>query len=664
MKTTSTLLVIGWLLIAAPATQALPVITLQPTNLSVSLGASASFRVSATSTNSPIGYQWTFARTNLALTTNSVLTLNDVQITNAGSYTVVLTDSSGSVTSQVAQLEVDSAFTKITAGRIASDIGRWVSCSWGDYDGDGFLDLFVAQNGLNALYHNNRDGTFTRVTTGTELTISDGWICPAWADFDNDGHLDLLLLRGDQNGFPNQLALFRNNGDGTFTALPSSIFHGPSDPGGGSPGAAWADYDRDGFVDLYITRSVGGSDWLLHNNGDGTFTRDLSIPPDNLQSFGSTWADYNNDGWPDLFVGNFANSSTILGTAPTALYENTGGTFTRVLTGNIVTQSFGTCLWADYDNDGYLDALSGHSHGNLLIFHNNGDGTFTSQTSQQLGPIASEVGTNWVSANWGDYDNDGFVDLFLTGGGYNPNSTPPPGPNFLYHNNGDGSFTRVTSGSLANDLGNGSGCVWGDYDNDGFLDLFVARGAFGASAESNLLYRNNGNSNAWIKVRLVGTSSNRSAIGAKVRVKATIRGNAMWQMREIGTGGDCNLSGGLLEAHFGLGNATNIDQMRIEWPSGIVQTITNVAPRQILTVIEHQTTPVAPFTLSGSLVATNRTVALTVTGNPGMLYVFEASTNLTSWTKIGVRSNATGTVTFVDAGATGLSRRFYRASAP
>jgi hypothetical protein len=234
----------------------------------------------------------------------------------------------------------------------------------------------------------------------------------------------------------------------------------------------------------------------------------------------------------------------------------------------------------------------------------------------------------------------------------------------LYHNNGDGSFTRVTSGSLANDLGNGTGCVWGDYDNDGFLDLFVARGALNGAQSANLLYRNNGNSNAWIKIRLVGTASNRSAIGAKVRVHASIRGRAMWQMREISTGGDGNLSGSLLEAHFGLGDATNIDQLRIEWPSGIVQTITNVAPRQIFTVVEHQAISVAPFTVTGTLTSTNNALSLGVSGNPGAVYVFEVSTNLISWSKIGVRSNATGTVTFADSAAARSSKRFYRVSAP
>jgi hypothetical protein len=257
------------------------------------------------------------------------------------------------------------------------------------------------------------------------------------------------------------------------------------------------------------------------------------------------------------------------------------------------------------------------------------------------------------SAAWGDYDNDGFLDLFVAGG-----TGTNPGTNFLYHNNGNGTFKRILTGSPVND-GDSWSCAWGDYDNDGFLDLVLT-----GQPTTVLLYRNNGNSNAWIKIKLVGMASNRSAIGAKVRLQATIRGKSMWQMREINTGG--GFSCGPLEAHFGLGDATNIDQVRIEWPSGTVQTLTNVAPRQFLTVVEHQETqprPVPP-TLRGASFSTNGTVNLSATGDAGLLYVFEASTNLVNWTKVGVRSNATGVVTFTAPKTSRLGERFYRVSIP
>ncbi|PYK98468.1 MAG: hypothetical protein DME19_12440, partial [Verrucomicrobia bacterium] len=336
------------------------------------------------------------------------------------------------------------------------------------------------------------------------------------------------------------------------------------------------------------------------------------------------------------------------------LYLNLGGgSFTRVTSSSIFTDhahSF-SCAWGDYDNDGYLDLFLPNGSQNFL-YHNNGDGTFIRITDSTTGSIITDA-TGGVCA-WGDYDNDGFLDLFVA-------SAPPQ--DYLYHNNGDGSFTRILTGSPINDGGiNPVGCAWGDYDNDGFLDLFVARGA-DAAVESNLLYRNNGNSNGWLKVKLVGTVSNRSAIGAKVRIRATIGGRAFWQMREINTGS--GFSAGPLEAHFGQGDATNIDLVRIEWPSGIVQTMTNVPPRRFLTVVERQafgtiTTP--SFTDVSR--ATNGMVNLSATGDTGLLYLLEASTNLVNWTKLGVRSNATGTVGFTDPKATNYASRFYRMSIP
>jgi enediyne biosynthesis protein E4 len=301
--------------------------------------------------------------------------------------------------------------------------------------------------------------------------------------------------------------------------------------------------------------------------------------------------------------------------------------------------------WADYDNDGYLDLFVGVGDGGL--FHNNGDGTFTSLTN-----TTGERTLLRGGGVWGDYDNDGFIDMV---GPLNTNVT-------LMHNNGDGTFTEILTGSIVNDGWiNPVSCAWGDYDNDGFLDLVVVRGS-DAAEETNLLYRNNGNSNAWVKIRLIGVASNRSAVGAKIRVKTTIRGRSMSQMREISTGiGFC---GNPLEAHFGLGDATNIDLVRIEWPSGIVQKLTNVVPRQTLTVVEHQPNPGGSLAFAGVGLSTNATINLTLSGSPGAIYVLEASTNLVNWTKVGVRSNATGSVVFVDLKATSFTHRYYRASAP
>jgi hypothetical protein len=222
--------------------------------------------------------------------------------------------------------------------------------------------------------------------------------------------------------------------------------------------------------------------------------------------------------------------------------------------------------------------------------------------------------------------------------------------NVLYHNNGDGTFTRVTEGSVVNDGGNSVGCAWGDYDNDGFVDLFVSNGAFGNVSQHNFLYRNNGNSNNWIKIKLVGTVSNRSAIGAKVRIKATIGGKTVWQLREISGGGE----GQSLLAHFGLGNATNIDIVRIEWPSRFVQEMQDVAVKQFLTVTEPPRLKALGFLPDGSF-------QLSLTGGIGLSYDIQTSTDLAVWSLLTTVTNTSRTISVIDTTAAGSGRRFYRA---
>ena len=224
-------------------------------------------------------------------------------------------------------------------------------------------------------------------------------------------------------------------------------------------------------------------------------------------------------------------------------------------------------------------------------------------------------------------------------------------------------FTKIATGSPVNDLGYSAGCAWGDYDNDGFLDLFVSNGWI-TKSENNFLYRNNGNSNSWITFKLVGTVSNRAAIGAKVRVYATIHGNPIWQMREI-SGGSGYGSQNDMRPSFGLGDATNVDLVQIEWPSGIVQTLTSVPAKQLLTVVEHQTPGAitAPAFTSISRSA-DGVVNLSVTGDINLLYLFESSTNLVNWSWLGARSNGIGIIQFSDPRATNFPKRFYRVSVP
>ena len=553
----------------------------------------------------------------------------------------------------------ETTFTKVTTGSIVTGVGNGICCAWGDYDNDGFIDLIVTSTynpnnntaQRNLLFHNNGDGTFTKIVNSVSAEARD-WRGCSWVDYDNDGNLDLFVTSVDAAGFPAQNELFRNNGDGTFTKMTTNnVGDIVSLAAGKSEGPVWADYDRDGFVDLYIARY--GPDWIFHNNGDGTFMQvsntAAGILQDDRDSYNAMWADYDNDGWPDLFV----TVKTDTGWNGTNFfYHNQGsGAFKRVVQGSIATDdeySIG-CAWGDYDNDGYLDLFVANGLNNAWtnsLYHNNGDGTFTKMTGQMVGSIASDLAASTQCA-WGDYDNDGYLDLFVTTAG--PNYV-----NYLYHNNGNGTFTRVLTGNVATDVGFSYGCAWGDYDNDGFLDLFVARGADG-QPPANSLYHNNGNSNAWLKVKLVGTVSNHSAIGAKVRVHASIGGKTFWQLREINTGdGFC---AGSLEADFGLGDATNADIVRIEWPSGTVQEFENVAAKQSLTYTE----PSRLLTTS-----TGGVPQFSLKGGRGFQYAIDSSPDLVTWSPIGTLTitNLNGIAQIVDPNPPASDQRFYRAASP
>jgi hypothetical protein len=241
----------------------------------------------------------------------------------------------------VARLEVDPTFTKITTGKIVNDGGASVACGWGDYDGDGWLDLFVtnAERQKNFLYRNNRDGTFERITAGPVANDIMNWRFCAWADYDNDGHLDLLVTGVDENAA--QAVLYKNNGEGAFIRMPA--IGGVVRPGNGySELPAWADYDNDGFLDLFVARY--GIDWLFRSDGNGGFkpvTNNVvgSVTED---SYVGAWGDYNNDGRPDLFV-------VVSSAHPTnRLYTNLGnGSFAQVTSGSIVTDSAPSigCAW-------------------------------------------------------------------------------------------------------------------------------------------------------------------------------------------------------------------------------------------------------------------------------------------------------------------------------
>ncbi|TMP98407.1 MAG: hypothetical protein E6L09_11715 [Verrucomicrobia bacterium] len=600
-----------------------PTITSQPRSQSVSLGANVTFRVTATGTP-PLTFQWLWNNTPTEATTSNTLSLTNVTLTQAGGYFAVVSNDGGAATSAVAVLTVDPTFTKITTGLIATDGGDSSGCAWGDFDNDGFPDLFVGNGGTkNFLYRNNGDGTFTKRTNAAPAL--DSGFGGSWGDFNNDGWLDLFVANRAVN------YLYQNNGDGTFTRV--TPFAGAA--GATSWSGSWGDYDRDGWLDLFISNGGGNNNALFHNSGDGTFTKITAarIVGDGGVSIGAAWQDYDGDGWPDLFVANNGGNNF--------LYRNLrNGTFARVTAGRIATDSQSAIVpdWGDYDNDGWPDLAVG-CFGRNLLYRNLGDGAFARQTN---GPVVLDPQNSEI-VQWIDYDNDGFLDLYSANdGGQN---------NTLYHNNGDGTFTKITAGSLVNDGGKSAGCAWADYDNDGFLDLFVANWQ---GSRPNFLYRNNGNTNHWLKVKCVGSASNRAGIGAKVRVRATIRRTDMWQLREISGGTGFGQTS--LLAHFGLGDAEIADIVKIEWPSGAIQELRNVSVNRTLTVVE-------PPKLAG--VRYNALAFQSdVVGLPGSNYVIETSLNLTDWAWLTTVTNAGRSTAFSDPAPPDAPRRFYRARSP
>jgi hypothetical protein len=346
----------------------------------------------------------------------------------------------------------------------------------------------------------------------------------------------------------------------------------------------------------------------------------------------------------DLIITSWGNTSV----SGSFLYHNNrDGTFTRILTNAVATDAWPdgalVATWGDYDNDGLPDLFVTSEGEANRLYHNNGNGAFSNITSVPM--LAPPPGGSSVACAWGDYDNDGYLDLFVTS--YNAQ-------NRLFHNNGNGTFTQVVGAVFANDANSGitcQSCSWVDYDNDGSLDLFVARSPDNGTT-SNLLYHNNGSTNAWLEVKLVGTVANRSAIGAKVRAHATIGGKAFWQLHEM-TGGGGRWSQPLV-AHFGLGDATNVDTLRVEWPSGTIQEFQNVAAKQILTITE-------PPRLKADL--TNDVPLFSLKGGRFFQYGIDVSTDLSNWSSIGTVTitNFNGIVQIADTNTPGAEAKFYRA---
>ncbi|MHB1309865.1 MAG: FG-GAP-like repeat-containing protein, partial [Limisphaerales bacterium] len=581
-------------------------------------------------------YQWRSDGVDLQGKTGSTLRLTNLVAADAGHYSVVVSNTAGIVTNFV-YLHVDTQFTKITTGPVVTDTGiQPMTPSWGDINGDGFLDLIIADLGrvenwsrvlepkVPLVYLNNQDGTFRRATEadiGPLATSAVAGGMANWADYDNDGRLDFF-----QQAWIEPCGVFRGELDGKFSRVTADIGINQPLAGWGPWGYSWVDYDRDGFLDLYL--ATGGIDskafdQLFRNRGDGTFEKaDSHYFEGTGDSQYACWADYDGDGDPDVMVGSIANRSK--------LFRNEGGGRFSDVSAPALPHTPGFIgAWADYDQDGDLDLLSGR------LFANDGQGGFVVKTG-------SEAPRNGIPT-WVDYDNDGCLDAFVAD--YDTSRR------YLYRYDRDSrTFQEAKLSGLSLDPMANANFAWADYDNDGFQDLVVCSGASGVR---NRLYHNNGNGNHWLLVKLIGTTSNRDAIGAKVRTRASIGGKTTWQMQEI--------SGtpmvGERRAHFGLRNATNVTNLRIEWPSGTVQELANVAANQILTVIEPRR-PVLQVA-----VANTGSVSGTLRGDPAKTFEVWSSDDLVTWTVLTtVTADATGAVTWSDPNPAVGTCRAYKAS--
>ncbi|MBK9731688.1 MAG: VCBS repeat-containing protein [Chitinophagaceae bacterium] len=472
-------------------------------------------------------------------------------------------------------------FTAVTTGPVVTTGGDSRSVNFVDLNNDGWDDIFITNGpsagGVSFLYFNNGDGSFAKVSGDDIVTTIAPYDGATIADADNDGDLDVLAV----TWYDKVDYYFVNNGDGTFTKSGSNALGTNT---GYSETASWGDYDNDGWLDAYVSNSEGDfHNFLFHNNGDGSFTKITSgsAVNDVQTSRGVTWSDFDNDGDLDLYVVNESSEEN-------NLYRNDDGTFTKITTGPLVNDNRSTmsASWGDVDNDGDLDVYTANSGFYTTqknqLYINDGAGNFTEITT---GDAVTDGGCSY-SSSFADYDNDGDLDLAVSNGFCNGTIL-----NFLYKNNGSGIFERDENSMDDLTTPCSYGCAWGDANNDGFQDLVFAtckNSGVGANP-SDLFYMNNGNGNKWIKIELAGTQSNKSAIGARVKVKATINGNSVWQMREItAQSGYCSQNS--LTAHFGLGDATIIDSVKVHFPAGNDTILINVPVNQQIKVTESAVT--------------------------------------------------------------------------
>ena len=460
-----------------------------------------------------------------------------------------------------------------------------------DYDNDGFIDIFVggaSTSDPSVLYHNIGGARFEEAPIQLLIpTQTTGGA--SWGDFDNDGDPDLYF--DYQKSAPN--GLYQNTG-GTFTNVAKAL-------GVASTGfewniaTSWVDFNNDGRLDIFIANHGQRNNLFVWQGAKFVdVAAQAGITDAKAFSTGFCWGDFDNDRDQDLFV--VRTYETLKGKS--YLYRNDNGQLTEMAeplhvagwdgsnTKRISGEHFG-CAWGDYDNDGFLDLYVTSAQGWNNLFHNEKGSDFKDVALELHcadGDTAYQFADFSISCAWGDYDNDGDLDIFVPGEDEN-NATPKRGEDRLYRNDGPAGFTDVAKLYGMADLQTGYGCAWGDIDNDGDLDLYlaIAKSFDQVSGKGyDKLYINElGSRNSWIELNLIGTVSNKSAIGARIRCVT----GELAQIREI-SGGSGYISQNMLRAHFGFGQRAVIDSIIIQWPSGTVDKYQNVSVNQILTMTE------------------------------------------------------------------------------
>jgi hypothetical protein len=465
-----------------------------------------------------------------------------------------------------------------------------------DFDNDGLLDIVTTTldpTGHMAFFKNMGDGTFEDRTERAHLTDQLGGLNVVQVDYNNDGHLDLFVPRGAWLNLPMRPSLLRNNGDGTFTDVTKEA--GLLDPIN-SISASWADYDNDGFPDLFICCEQQVNR-LYHNKGDGTFEEVAAragVQGAGQTSKGCVWFDYDNDGYPDLFVNNY--------TGPARLYHNNrNGTFTDVTKemGIVGPTKMGFSCWAfDFDNDGYLDlyATCYESPTAEVVKGLIGEPTkmqtgrlYRNMAGKGFQDVTKEAGLDLAFAtmgsNFADFDNDGYLDFYL-GTGWPDYAALVP--NRMFKNVGGKRFSEVTVSSGTGHLQKGHGVACGDWDRDGNVDIFIEMGGLVPGDKyHNVLFQNPGHENHWLTVKLVGKKTNRSAIGARIKV-VTAGPASLTVHRHVSSGS--SFGGNPLQQTIGLGKADRIATLEVFWPtSGTTQVFRDVAIDQAIEVTEFAT---------------------------------------------------------------------------